>query len=168
MSILAALAPYKIGAEIAVFGALAGGAMFGVHELLEHERNIGRAEVQQRWDNQTVADKEAARKQEADFTTRLNEATQNGAAREETIRNLVAASGNANLGLRDTLATIRSSVPGATVETLGKSVATLSTVFADCAGRYQAMAATADRHANDAKTLSDAWPVATPETKGKP
>jgi hypothetical protein len=165
MSILDALAPYKIVAEIVVFGALAGGVTYGVHEFLEHERDIGRAEVRALWDKQTAADKDAARKQEADFATRLDEATKNGADREETIRTLVAASGNANLGLRDTLAAIRSGVPGGTVETLGKSVATLSTVFADCAGRYQAMAATADRHASDAKTLSDAWPTATPPAK---
>jgi len=36
--------------------------------------------------------------------------------------------------------------------------AALSDVFKSCTGRYADLAKTADGHANDAKTLSDAWP----------
>jgi hypothetical protein len=58
---LAALAPYKLAAEIAMFGALAAGAAFGIHQLLEYDRDIGGAEVQLRWNKQITADTEAAR-----------------------------------------------------------------------------------------------------------
>lgn len=36
--------------------------------------------------------------------------------------------------------------------------AALNNVFKSCAGRYQELGAAADDHANDVKTLSDAWP----------
>lgn len=161
---IALLARYKLLIEIVLIGALAAGAAYGVHEFLEHERQVGRDEVQSRWDKQQALDKEAARVKEAEFETRLNEAIQNGVVREQTIRTLAAASGNANLGLRDTLAAIRDGVPGATVEALGKSVTALSSVLAKCTGRYIDVAERADRHASDAKTLSDAWPKVSPGT----
>lgn len=154
----ALLTRYKLLIEIVLIGALATGAAYGMHQFLEHERQVGRDEVQARWDKQQDLDREAARVKEAEFTTRLNEAVQNGAVREQTIRTLTTAAGNANLGLRDTLAAIRDGVPGATTEALGKSVATLSSVLAKCTGRYIDVAARADRHASDAKTLDEAWP----------
>lgn len=156
--IVTLLSRYKLLIEIVLIGALAVGAACGVHQFLEHERQIGRDEVQARWDRQQEFDKEAARVKEAEFTTRLNEAIQNGVIREQTIRTLATASGNANLGLRDTLAAIRDGVPDATIEALGKSVTALSSVLAKCTGRYIDVAERADRHASDAKTLSDAWP----------
>lgn len=153
------LARYKLLLEIVLIGALALGAAVGIHLFLEHERGIGRAEVQAKWDAQQAKDAEAARVKEAGFATRLNEAIQNGVIRDQTIRTLAAASGNANVGLRDTLAAIRSGVPGASNDALGKSVSTLATLFAECSGRYRDVAEKADRHANDAKTLTEAWPV---------
>lgn len=161
--VFAFLSPYKLLIEIALIGALAAGAVYGVHQVLEHERDIGRAEVQAQWDHQQELDKETARVKEAEFATRLNEAVQNGVIREQTIRTLAAASGGANLGLRDTLAAIRSGVPSATLEALGKSVTALSTVLTKCTGRYIDVAERADRHANDVKTLDEAWPVSSPK-----
>lgn len=150
------LLPYKIIAGALLMAALS----FGVHHFLEHERDIGRAEVRALWDAQIAKDKEAARIETDRLATQSAEAAKNGANREQTIRTLAAAAGNANIGLRDTLANVRSNVPGATIEALGKSVATLSTVFADCAGKYQEMAVIADRHASDTRTLEEAWPTA--------
>jgi hypothetical protein len=158
MSILEALSPYKILFEIVVIGSLAGGAVWAAHEFLEHERAIGRAEVQARWDEQVAKDNETARLETVRLEKQAEDAEKNGATREQTIRTLAAAAGSANLSLHDTLAAIRGSVPNATIDSLGKSVATLSTVLADCSGRYQGMAEIADRHASDVKTLSEAWP----------
>jgi hypothetical protein len=163
--IAAFLAPYKLAFEIAAFGALAAGAMYGAHQFLEHERDIGRAEVQVRWDKQIDADKEAARKREGELTDQRDQAIAQGATRETLIRTLAAGSGAANLGLRDTLAAIRAGVPTATVDALGKSVATLTTIFADCSGRYQALAERSDRHASDVRTLQGAWPTSAPEAR---
>jgi hypothetical protein len=158
-ALLARLAPYKLLFEVIVIGALAAGVLYGVHEFLEHERDIGRNEVQARWDAQQKKDIDAARLHEAELTAQLDRALQEGANREALIRTLAAGSSAANLGLRDTLAAIRAGVPNASADALGKSVATLSTVLADCSGRYQALAERADRHASDVKTLQYAWPT---------
>jgi uncharacterized protein (DUF2252 family) len=158
MSILDALSPYKLLAEIVVIGSLAAGTAYGIHQFLEHERQIGRNEVRALWDAQTAKDERAARIETARLAKQAEDAEKNGANREQTIRTLATASGNANLGLRDTLATIRGGVPSATVDALGKSIATLSTVLAECSGRYQGLAEKADRHASDVKTLQEAWP----------
>lgn len=158
MNPLSFLSPYKLVIEIIIIGALAGGVIYGVHEFLEHERDIGRKEVQAQWDKQIAKDKETAATETARLAKLAEDAEKNGATREQTIRTLAAAAGSANLGLHDTLAAIRSGVSGATVDSLGKSVATLSTILADCSGRYQGMAEIADRHASDVKTLSDAFP----------
>lgn len=159
------LGRYKIALEILLACALGLWVVREVHVFLEHERDIGRKEVQALWDKQTDADKEQARIKTAELESQKAEAEKNGASREQTIRTLAAATGSASNGLRDTLATIRGSVPGASTETLAKSVATLTIVLAECQGRYSAMAERADRHASDAKTLSDAWPTSAPERK---
>jgi hypothetical protein len=157
-ALLARFAPYKLLLEILVIGTLAAGALYGAHLFLEHERDIGRNEVQALWDKQSAADEKAARIREAELTKQRDDAIAQGANRENLIRTLAAGSNAANLGLRDTLAAIRAGVPGASSDALGKSVTTLSTVLADCTGRYHALAERADRHASDVKTLQDAWP----------
>lgn len=158
MNPLSFLSPYKLLIEILVIGALAGGVVYGAHEFLEHERDIGRKEVQAQWDTQIAKDKETAATETARLAKLAEDAEKNGASREQTIRTLAASASAANGSLRDTLAAIRSSVPGATIDSLGRSVATLSTVLADCSGRYQSMAEIADRKSSAVKTLSDAFP----------
>ena len=152
------LGRYKLAIEIALFGLAALFVLYEVHRFLEHERGIGRAEVQAKWDKQTALDKDAKIAREKEFADQLAQATKNGAEREQTIRTLSAAAG-ANLGgLRDTLAAIRSGVPSASIDALGKSTATLAGLLAECSGRYQGVAEKADRHASDVKTLQEAWP----------
>lgn len=164
---LALILRYKLLLEIAFIGVLAAGAVYEVHQFLEHERQIGRDEVQAKWDAQTKKDEATALLQKASFDKQLEDAARNGATREKIIHDLSAGSSNANIGLRDTLAAIRSGVPTATVDSLGKSVAALSTVFAECAGRYRDLAEKADRHASDVQTLTEAWPkpIATSQAK---
>jgi hypothetical protein len=162
-ALFARLAPYKLLFEIVVIGSIAAGVLYEVHQFLEHERDIGRKEVQARWDAQQAADQASARAKEAAFTQQIQEASQHANDREQTIRSLAAASGAASVGLRDTLATIGRSVPGTTVDALGKSVATLTTVLAECSGRYQAVATAADRHSSDVITLQEAWPKGAPK-----
>jgi hypothetical protein len=155
---LEALSRYKLLFEILIIGVIAVGAAWGIHEFLEHERDIGRAEVQVRWDKQIEADKEARRVREAELTRQRDDAVAQRDEREKTIRNLAAGSSAASLGLRDTLNAISSSVPTASIEALRQSTTALSSVLNECQGRYRELAEKADRHANDAKTLDDAWP----------
>jgi hypothetical protein len=151
-------APYRLGIEIAVIGALVAGLSFGVHEFLEHERDIGRKEVQGAWDKQKAIDAAASAKREAQLTEQVAQAAAQGANRENLIRTLAAGSSSASVSLRDTLGAISGGVPSATVDALRVSTTTLAAVLGECQGRYRDLAEKADRHASDVKTLSDAWP----------
>ena len=53
--IAATLARYKLGAEILVFSLLASAGIYGVHLVLEHARDAGRAEVRAEWDRASAA-----------------------------------------------------------------------------------------------------------------
>ncbi len=158
MKPFAALAPYKLLFEIMIIGSLCAGVMIGVHEFLEHEREIGRTEVRNADAVALAAAKDAAHTAEAQMLQMRDEATQHATEREQTIRTLATAAGASSNSLRDTLTGIRNGVPNATLDALGKSVTTLTTILAECQGKYYSVAESADRHASDTQTLIDAWP----------
>jgi hypothetical protein len=135
------------------------GLSFGVHEFLEHERDIGRAEIQARWDKQNVDDAALKLQRETELKNQVAAAVTEGKNREEIIRTLAAGSSNASNSLRNTLATISGSVPSATVEALRFSTTTLASVLSECQGRYRDLAEKADRHTSDVKTMMQAWPT---------
>jgi hypothetical protein len=165
----AALAPYKLLFEIVVIGGLAAGAVVGVHEFLEHEREIGRQEVQARWDKQISNDKVAAAAQTADWQARLQAATNDGAKRDETIRNLAASAAAAAGGLRDTITRVDRAVPDYPPDALRALIGTYGQLLAECQGRRTEVAEEAERLNSEKRKLIDAWPrsVATPVTKEK-
>lgn len=164
-ALMLSLSRYKLLIEIVVIGALALGAMAGIHRFLEHEREIGRQEVQVRWDQQKAADKLAADKQEKDWREKYDAAINQGAKNAQALRTDAAAARAASDRLRDTNYSLQQLLAGATAETARKYAAAYQAVFADCVGRYQAMGEAAQGHANDAATLSAAWPQPVPERK---
>jgi hypothetical protein len=161
-ALLARLAPYKLAFEILVFGALAAGALYGAHQFLEHERQIGRDEVQARWDAQKLADQEAADRQAQFWRARYDDAINQGAKNAQALHADAAAARAAADGLRDTTDRLGQLLAGASAETARKYAAAYQTVFADCVGRYRAMGEAAQGHANDALTLGAAWPTNPP------
>lgn len=116
-----------------------------------------RADIAER-DAQLAATKDLARLREQDWTTQRNQALENANSRDQIIRSLAAGSAGASLGLRDTLAAISRSVPDASVEALRHSTTTLAAVLQSCQSEYRELAEKADRHANDALMLEQAWP----------
>mgnify|MGYP001005258802 CR=1 FL=1 len=60
--------------------------------------------------------------------------------------------------LRDELASTRGGVPGESTAACAVRAAAGADVLAQCAAAYLSMAGIADRHANDARTLIEAWP----------
>jgi len=142
--------------------ALLAGICWGVHEFLEHERDIGRNEVRAEYAQKLAEAKDAAKIREDELRAQRDDAVNKGNDREQIIRNLAASGSASSVSLRDALAHIGVGVPSASIEALRQSTTTLATVLTDCQGRYRAVAEAADRHANDAKTLSDAWPVDAP------
>jgi len=159
-AILARLAPYKLLFEILVIGSLAAGATVGVHEFLEHEREIGRQEVQARWDKQIAIDKAAAAAQTADWQARLQAATTDGAKRDETIRNLAASAAAAAGGLRDTIARVDRAVPDYSADALRALTSTYGQLLAECQGRRTEVAEEAERLNSEKRILIEAWPRA--------
>lgn len=157
-AILARLAPYKLLFEILLIGALAAGAAVGVHLFLEHERDIGRQEVQARWDKQSAADKLAAAAQTADWQARLQVATNEGEQRNETIRSLAASAAAATGGLRDTIARVDRAVPDYSVDALRTLTSTYGQLLAECHGRRTEVAEEAERLNSEKRTLIQAWP----------
>lgn len=61
--------------------------------------------------------------------------------------------------LREQLAAARSSVPSASVTAAREHATTLNIVLNECIAELEALAANADGHALDARTLQRSWPV---------
>lgn len=161
-SIVAIFARYKLLLEIVVIGALAAGAVYAAHQFLEHERDIGRNEVQARWNDQKKTDKEAADKLAADWRSKYDAAINQGAENAKALRTDSNAALAAADRLRDTNTSLQRLLSGASAETARQYASAYQAVFTDCVGRYRTMGEAAQGHANDAKALNDAYPANTP------
>lgn len=164
MNILTALAPYKLAAEVAIFGALAAGAAWGVHTVLEGQREKGREEVRIEWRTADLARVEAENKLAAVQNATRELAVAQGEQREKTIKDSAAALAGAAASLRGAVAGHQTQLTTASAETARRYSLVASTVFTECADRYRSVAEAAERSASTARTLSEAWPTA-PETK---
>ncbi len=162
MNFFAGLTPYKLVIEIIVLGALAAGAMVGVHLFLEHERDIGRAEVQARWDKQIADDKESARLRTAALVAQRDTAVDQGAKREDTIRTLAATVATTSGGMRDAVTKINSGMPDYSTDALRAVTRTYGDLLAECQGRRGAVAEEAERLNSEKRTLIEAWPQSPP------
>ena len=60
--------------------------------------------------------------------------------------------------MRDTLSATRGGVPGESTAACTQRADAAADVLAQCGAAYQDLAAIADRHASDARTLVEAWP----------
>lgn len=158
MGILDALSPYKLAAEIIVFGALAAGAAYGIHMGLEHERDMGRNEVRAEYAKQLQEAKDAARQRETELTAQRDKAIENGNTRDETIQTLAARAGMSSNGLRDTITAIGNSMSSATADALRQTASTYGQLLTACDGEQRSMAEEVDRTNSEKRTLIEAWP----------
>ena len=158
--LFAGLARYKLAAEILVFGALAAAVLWGAHEFLEHERDIGRNEIRAEWQAQQLKDEQAARAREAQFATQLQEANAHATEREQTIRTLAAAAGRSSDSLRGTIDAIGNQLSGATVDAIRATARTYGQLLAACDGQQRSMAEDAERLNSEKRQLIEAWPRA--------
>lgn len=162
---IAALARYRFAAEILAIVALAGGLIYGIHLVFEHQRELGRQEVQAEWDRANAAAEKAAKAQTEDWRAQREAAATEGAKREETIRSLAATSAAAAGGLRDAVAKINRGVPDYSLDALRALTGTYGELLEECAGRRREVAEEAERLNSEKRTLIEAWPRATPESK---
>lgn len=152
------LAPYKLTAEILVFGALAAAGVYGAHQVLEHARQAGRAEVRAEWDRASAAAEKAAQVQTDSWHAQRDAAATDGVKREETIRSLAATSAVAVGSLRDAAAKIDRGVPDYSVDALRAVTSTYGQLLAECAGRRSEVAAEAELLNSEKRTLIESYP----------
>ena len=144
----------KAVASVVLVAAL----LFAWNWHIDHERNIGYQKAVAEYNVKLLAAKEAADQREQELSAQVQEAQANGLKREETIKALAAAVGKSSDSLRNTANAIRLGLPNATVEAARTAADAFATVFSECQGRYGALAEKADGHANDVRTLEEAWP----------
>ena len=148
--------PVAIKALLIASAAVALG--FAWNWFIDYERSIGYDKAVAEYNVKLLAAKEAADRREQELTTQVQEAQANGLKREETIKALAAAVGKSSDSLRNAANAIRLGLPHATVEAARTAADAFATVFTDCQGRYADVAAKADGHASDVRTLEEAWP----------
>jgi uncharacterized coiled-coil DUF342 family protein len=164
-ALMLGLSRYKLLFEIIVIGSLAVGAIAGVHQFLEHERDIGRNEVRAEYAKQLAEAKDAARLREQQLQSQVNEANQHAQERDQTIQALAARAGVSTSGLRDTIAAVSSSLSGATENALRDAAGTYRNLFEECNGRRHEVAERLEEANSDKKTLIEAWPQNPPAGK---
>lgn len=141
-----------------LIAAVAVALGFAWNGFIKHEQNIGYQKAVAEYTVKLLEAKEAADKREQELTTQVQEAQANGLKREETIKALAAAVGKSSDSLRTTANAIRLGLPHATVEAARTAADAFAAVFTDCQRRYADVAEKADGHANDVRTLEEAWP----------
>ena len=141
-----------------LIAAVAVALGFAWNGFIKHEQNIGYQKAVAEYNVKLLEAKEAADKREQELSAQVQEAQANGLKREETIKALAAAVGKSSDSLRNTANAIRLGLPLATVEAARTAADAFATVFSECQGRYGALAEKADGHANDVRTLEEAWP----------
>jgi hypothetical protein len=143
----------KLAASVALLAALFAGGWYS-----------GAGRVQGKWDaakvEQAEADAEANRANrviESKRNATIIEAQNAATLRNKTLQIAAADSRAVAVSLRDEIAAIRRSLPGLAADAARQRADAVAAVLADCSAGYADMAATADRHASDVKTLIDAW-----------
>ena len=104
-----------------------------------------------------VANTEAANKA-ASLQSTVVKAINESKTRETVLRAAAAAAASELDGLRDDLAAMRLQLDGASRDAAIERANSIGAVLAQCGRKYQEMAAIAERHASDVKTLVAAWP----------
>lgn len=105
-----------------------------------------------------LASEETARNFRA-ITTKYEGALNAATKRETKLRADAAAALRTIDGLRGTLHEFRASLPNASTAALIARADTAAELLGACADEYRSVAESADRHADDARTLVEAWPV---------
>lgn len=151
---------YKRWIEVAAIGLVILGALWAFHSFSERQREIGREEIRLEWREAEVKRVEAENKLLAAQNAVRDMAKTQGEEREKTINAAIAASTANAVSLRGVLTSQQAQLASANIETARRYSAVASAVFAECTEENRWLAAEAERNANYARTLSDAWPTA--------
>ena len=102
---------------------------------------------------------ERVRKVEGDFNAKYQTAVNAARDRERTLRADLVAVRGASERMRAQQTEAASRIATATTASLAEYTLSLSAVFEDCRAAYAGMGEVAQRHADDARTILEAWPV---------
>lgn len=100
---------------------------------------------------------QAARVSTANLETLLK-AQNDAKKREDALRAAAAGARAESDGLRNDAADLRGQLESLTREAAIDRASAIAGVLGQCSTRYQVLAERCDRHVNDLRTLTDAWP----------
>ena len=106
----------------------------------------------------TLASEEASRNFRA-ITTKYEGALNAARTRETVLRRNADLARTESDGLRSQLTDAARRIAAAPPASVAEYATTVSHLFRDCSRRYQELGVQADGHANDVRTLVEAWPV---------
>ena len=104
----------------------------------------------------------SVRKAEQTINTKYQGALNDARTREAILRNELVRVRSVSDGLRDKNADAARRLAAASPAAVLEYASTLNAVFDDCRAAYGDMAEKATGHANDARTITEAWPVMPP------
>lgn len=139
--------------------AAIGLLLWSIHAIDQSRQQIGYDRRVAEDNGDLVKAQAEALATERELNRKLEEARNEATKRDQVITRYAAAAGAAAERLRIALDAIRGSrLPGDPAGPGDQRTGTLAELLGDCADRYRGVAEKADRHASDARTLSEAWP----------
>lgn len=117
------------------------------------------AEMRLEWQDEREANTQRIRIVEGELNDKYQTALNQARDRERALRADLAALRDASAGLRAQAADAARRLAKAPAPAVLEYANTLSVVFDECQARYGEVAAKADGHSSDARTLIEAWPV---------
>lgn len=140
-------------------GLLVAVLLLGCGWAVDHEvQKTAYLHLQNDYQQLTINAEVRANEQEAAWKKQQELAQNAFAEREKRLQDSAAASAAANDSLRDTIQALRKRLSSNSIAANSAAADTLAIVFSECSGRYAAVAEDADRFANEAATLNEAWP----------
>lgn len=157
MSKLLDLVPSWLWAAVVVMLTLACGGLYV--ELAKTNMDLANSRTANAALNTAIADAalEAA-EQRIRFENQLTKAKDEARQREATLRDAADAARTESQRLRDTTNSLRDQLANASREAVLDRAVAIGAVLSQCAARYQVLAERCDRHVNDLRTLTEAWP----------
>lgn len=117
------------------------------------------AEMRLQWQDEREANTQRLRIVEGELNAKYQTALNLARDRERHLRNELASLGAASNSLRTQAAEAARRLAQAPAPAVLEYANAVSSVFDECQARYGEVAAKADGHSSDARTLIEAWPV---------